>query len=242
MKALPPKAAPNKATIEIVDTIYGPVSVLSTDTTQGLWLKWSGAAAEDMHIEFVRNLLSERPRGIIIDVGASYGTWSMALADLAEGVIAIEPQSVIFELLAANLARVESLEGKRQAWHCAAWDRHATLHLPAVDYDDDQLYGGNFGGVSLKDRNPRGDPIEALPLDDLTPRGVHVSFIKADVEGAEREVILGAMETIRRCRPILFVESRHEFTDYEGLRQQIESLSYVVQDQGPNFICLPLSS
>ena len=31
-------------------------------------------------------------------------------------------------------------------------------------------------------------------------------FIKADVEGMELDVILGAQETIKRCRPLLYLE------------------------------------
>jgi hypothetical protein len=34
-------------------------------------------------------------------------------------------------------------------------------------------------------------------------------FFKIDVEGMEPEVIAGALATIRRCRPIMFVEINH---------------------------------
>jgi FkbM family methyltransferase len=228
--------------IETLDTIYGPMSVLATDTTQVPWMKTSGASVEDFFIEMVRGLLGERPRGTIVDVGASYGAWSLALADLAERIIALEPQPVIFSLLVTNLAHQPKRKGR--AWNCAAWNRSATLKLPVVDYENDQQYAGNFGGVSLKDSNQEGEyiEVEARRLDEVIPRGIDVSFIKADVEGAEREVLLGATETIRRCRPILFVEFDHKHTHREGLQQQIESMSYVVQTQGPNYLCLPLSN
>ena len=38
------------------------------------------------------------------------------------------------------------------------------------------------------------------------PDGVHPAFVKIDVEGAEEEVLLGALETLRRHRPLVAFE------------------------------------
>ena len=219
--------------IETLPTIYGPMAVYSTDTTQYPWLRDIGASVEDHHIDAVRDILKERPKGVFIDVGASYGCWSMALADLAEHVIAIEPQSKIFQLLCGNLGVNEAT-----CVRMAAWSKGAFLRLPAVDYEAET----NFGGISVSPTfGP--DEIEARTLDQIVEMVLpecHVSFIKIDVEGSEREVLLGAMETIRRCRPVLFVEHDHACTHKEGLRQQIEAMSYSAADCGFNFLCLPL--
>jgi FkbM family methyltransferase len=47
-------------------------------------------------------------------------------------------------------------------------------------------------------------PVEAL--DRSLPTGFVPAVIKIDVEGAEREVVAGAMETIRRHRPVVVFE------------------------------------
>jgi FkbM family methyltransferase len=44
------------------------------------------------------------------------------------------------------------------------------------------------------------------PVRGLDSFALDPVFIKIDVEGAEREVIQGSMETIKRCRPVLLVE------------------------------------
>jgi hypothetical protein len=46
-------------------------------------------------------------------------------------------------------------------------------------------------------------------IDELFP-SASVSFIKADVEGMELEILQGAVRTIDRCRPILYVEDDRE--------------------------------
>lgn len=43
-------------------------------------------------------------------------------------------------------------------------------------------------------------------LDDALPDGVRPAFVKIDVEGAEEAVLLGALETLRRHRPLVAFE------------------------------------
>ena len=43
-------------------------------------------------------------------------------------------------------------------------------------------------------------------LDNLVPKHISIQFIKVDVEGAELQVFKGAIETIKRSRPIIVFE------------------------------------
>ena len=47
----------------------------------------------------------------------------------------------------------------------------------------------------------------------------NVGFMKIDVEGHEESVIIGAEQTIRRCRPILLIEAENRHR--EGAVQKI---------------------
>ena len=53
-------------------------------------------------------------------------------------------------------------------------------------------------------------------LDDHLPRDYVPSLIKVDVEGAEQLVIEGAMETLKRHRPIVLFEHGTGASDYYG--------------------------
>lgn len=58
--------------------------------------------------------------------------------------------------------------------------------------------------------------VETARLDDVVPVDVRVAFIKIDVEGAEFRVLMGARETLRRCRPVVVFECGKGGLDQDG--------------------------
>ncbi|MDR2614012.1 MAG: FkbM family methyltransferase [Candidatus Accumulibacter sp.] len=144
--------------------------------------------------------------GRIVEVGANVGAHTVGLAKAAEAkgeeMVVFEPQPVVFQNLCANLA----LNGLRnvRAWPFACGDETEILHFDEPDYDRH----GNFGGVSMS-RAEDGVGRVAVPcvrLDDFLGEGA-VALIKIDVEGYEFAVLRGADETLRRWRPVLYVEN-----------------------------------
>lgn len=79
----------------------------------------------------------------------------------------------------------------------------------------------------------------AMPLDALKLE--RLNLLKLDIEGSEYEALLGAIETIERCRPIIFIEvnvpclKRME-TSYQDILELLTPREYEVtlynRDQG----------
>ena len=55
--------------------------------------------------------------------------------------------------------------------------------------------------------------IEVDTIDNIVGEG-NVSYIKMDVEGSEKEALLGAVKTLDRCRPRLLVSAYHRMWDF----------------------------
>lgn len=52
-----------------------------------------------------------------------------------------------------------------------------------------------------------------------------VGFIKVDIEGAEQSFLHGALETIKRDRPIMLISIYHNYSDLVHIKPYIESLN-----------------
>ena len=220
-------------TVQELDTIYGPMFVPDTDQGQYWWLANTGASPEDQYIQEICKLLDERPKGIAVDVGANFGCWTLPLAKHAHRVVAIEPQKPVYSLLVRSIFRGK--HSNIDALNCAAGHEDGKILVPVVDLEK----GTNFGGITLLEGVNEGEVTRLRRLDDVLG-GYPVSFIKIDVEGFEDHVLEGARKTIERCQPILFVEMDHSLSNRKQLKERIESMGYLIDIWGGNYLGMPL--
>lgn len=138
---------------------------------------------------------------LAIDVGAHVGNWTKIMAGQFERVIAFEPLSSNQERWRRQMAGIENAE-----LICAACgDEHTQTRLQG------EKHSKHF---CIKDA--AGDT-EMLRLDDYGY--TDLDFLKVDTEGADALVLRGAEQTIRRCRPVVIVESVPRFEARYGLRE-----------------------
>jgi FkbM family methyltransferase len=145
-----------------------------------------------------------RPGMWVIDVGANIGVHTIAFAQGvgSEGrVLAFEPQRIVYQTLCGNVA----LNALDNVWaHNLAVSKLAgAISVPTIDYAS----AGNFGGVELGGgvSGAAGEPVAVTTIDTFAlPR---CDFMKIDVEGMELDVFEGAIDTLRRFKPILYVEN-----------------------------------
>ncbi|MEC8173919.1 MAG: FkbM family methyltransferase, partial [Pseudomonadota bacterium] len=116
----------------------------------------------------------------------------------------------MFQNLCANIAlsgpcHVRTVNG-------AVGNRQGPVSLPTLEHTKPGTFSAHGIG-SCED----GDTTGVLQLDDA----VKVScckFMKIDVEGMEANVIRGARDVIRRCRPVHYVENDRQEKSPELIR------------------------
>lgn len=145
-----------------------------------------------------------RPGEIVIEAGANIGAFTVGLAKKVgpQGkVFAYEPQRACFALLQSQIALNEL--NNVYAYNIGIGAEESTLFLPRIDYSHE----GNFGGISLATQEDELHyPVPVKKLDDLFPE-LPIALIKADVEGMEHDVLIGAKNLIARCKPVLYLEN-----------------------------------
>lgn len=136
-----------------------------------------------------------------IDIGANKGVYTHTLAKLCKHVHAFEPHPKIFPLLS------RSLPANATAYNVAVSDSNGTAELVIPSYN---AKGFTNLGASLDEKKKTAPfgfataTVESRTLDSYN--FTDVGFIKIDVEGFEAAVVKGALETVRREKPILMIE------------------------------------
>lgn len=177
---------------------YGPMLFNRHDRFVGRSLDLLGEYCEQ-EARLLRSIL--RPNDVVVEAGANIGTHTVPMAQAVGDrgrVLAFEPQRMIFQLLCANIAlnELNNVDARQAGLGSAP----GSMKVPVVASDREH----NFGGISLLGRET-GEPVGIETIDGLElPR---CRLIKIDVEGMEREVLLGAEATVVRCRPVLYVEN-----------------------------------
>jgi FkbM family methyltransferase len=141
------------------------------------------------------------PRGgTAIDVGANQGFFAYALAAVADRVVAFEPNPDY-----AAFARW-MLRGRAEVHELALSDApgRGMFFVPVSDRGMVLHFAGSLKQTHGQFPTTKPYEVEIGTLDGL---GVtDVRFIKADVEGSEREVLDGARAVIARDRPVILLE------------------------------------
>jgi len=158
--------------------------------------------------------------GTFIDIGANSGAYAITLAKHFDHVFAIEPAHGNIVVLQENI----HLNGINNitVMGYAAWDDNRMIDFHQCVENDLAS-----AAVASDDPKPYGlTPVktvrvQAVRIDDL--RFNDVTAVKIDVEGGEGHVLLGMLETIKRCKPIMLIEV-HE----EGLMTFIRTLMQVL--------------
>ena len=159
-----------------------------------------------------------RKEGVAIDVGANIGIYTVALARLCNKVYAFEPTPESFTVLQRNL-EINSLCNV-EVFEKAVADNCRVVKL--------YKHPAGAGSNSLGRCSQHFIEVETVRLDDVTGEAGNIAFIKIDVQGAERLVLEGATETLKRSRPaIMFEVDRNAcFEDPLGAWNLLQTLHY----------------
>jgi FkbM family methyltransferase len=178
-----------------VECRHGTFTVFDEDELVGLSLVTYGEYSEG-EVEVFRKVL--KTGDVAIDVGANIGALTIPMARLvgAKGVVyAFEASAVNLTLLRENVEQ-NYLDNIITIVPKAASDKLGTLKVDRQSA---------LHAYSRRDINEGEFAVDCVRIDDLSlPR---LNLIKIDVDGHELEVLNGAVETIRRCRPIIYIEN-----------------------------------
>ncbi len=129
--------------------------------------------------------------GLLVDVGANYGYYSLLWCAAREGnrALAIEASPANVQALRENIVR-NGMDGRIQVLECAASNREGLVRFE-IGSDDETGWGGiasNGAAATLEVSSCRLDEVVREP----------VALLKVDCEGADAWVIEGAQGLLQK--------------------------------------------
>lgn len=231
--------------IDILDVASGRYMTFCTDVGIGEALRTKGAF--EPHLAKIASMVYRlRGGGMLIDIGANMGTFCIPIAR-ATGceVHAFDAQRIVSQLLAGNFALNGIASGHVHHVALGAPGHPERLRIALPDYASD----GNFGAFSAQEEIYRSvsatrmrdsgetEEVQMRTLDSYALEDVFL--VKVDVEGAELEVLQGALETLRESNfpPLIFEVWRDDWWSEkrEELLSYVRDLGYEITHMDENY-------
>ena len=163
-----------------------------------------------------------------IDVGVYRGVYSYEMSKYSEKVHSFEPNPIIFKYINKNLKKfIKNIH----LYNFALSNQNKTMNLkiPIRNSNSNKEIFEEYyemGKATIHNENNfenyENFEIQTKKIDELSFDN-KISFIKIDVEGHELEVIEGAINTIKRDKPVLLVEIEKQYTK----KEVAESINFI---------------
>ncbi len=148
-----------------------------------------------------------------LDIGANIGNHSLFLAANGIKVYAFEANKELCEITQKSI-ELNKLSNNVKIYNYGLSDREELGEFTHLDTS-------NLGGNALT--LGKGD-IQCKRLDDFKFEE-KIGVIKIDVEGMEEKVLLGAKETIKKNRPLIYIEAI-DISSYHRINTLLEALNF----------------
>lgn len=152
-------------------------------------------------------LASQCGPGDVVHAGTYFGDFLPALSravDADARVWAFEPSQENFRC--AEITLKLNAIGNVALTHAALGARSAEALL-CTSTGGKRSAGGSSAIDSEKKEGRIYETVRVVALDDIIPADRQISIIQLDVEKYEQQALAGALAIIRRCRPLLVLET-----------------------------------
>lgn len=205
--------------------------LLNSFKHKGYW--YHGISRERETIQSIHKLI--RPGQVVIEVGGHIGYLTVIFQHLvgADGVVVVfEPSPQNLKYLRRNVLGGGDVRIETKA--VSDEEGEADFYVEDLTGQNNSLIAGyevfkgnaSNAGIKVVTSIQR---VEVTTLDAYCQsEGVKPDFIKIDIEGAEKQALLGAADTIRDHKPIFMVEVTR---DHDEIYAFMQRMDYVLFDE-----------
>ncbi|MCU0350597.1 MAG: FkbM family methyltransferase [Flavobacterium sp.] len=145
----------------------------------------------------------------LLDIGAAEGLFALAVAEKCEKIVMVEPSSSFVKALQQTFIKHSN---KVEIVQAAVGD-----FCGEVPFEESSLDGSLY----LSETSTNFVEIKTV---DAIVGNQNITYLKADVEGFEQQVIAGATQTIKRCKPKIAITCYHKQNNADEMIAAIKAI------------------
>ena len=159
---------------------------------------------ESYMVSLFKSLITKND--IVLDVGANIGCTALLFSQLAHKVFAFEPCPSTFYYLSDNI--IMSNQTNINTFNIGLGNKEEYVSLT---YNSDNRSGGFVSNKLQASKGHITEQVKIRTLDNVHAEfGFNkIDFIKIDVEGFEKHVLMGAKNAIQEFKPTVVLELNH---------------------------------
>jgi len=173
------------------DHLYWPIS----SPIEGIYQVTSETFDEEDWHYYQKDHSEVREGDVLLDIGAAEGLFALSVIDKCKKILLIEPNDSFVNSLKRTFSNYTD---KIEIFNVAVGSVDGK-----ISFDQNSLNGRVVIDASSSNQK------EMWMIDHLLPVHTKISYLKADLEGFEVEMLKGAKETILRNRPRIAITSYH---------------------------------
>jgi FkbM family methyltransferase len=132
---------------------------------------------------------------ILLDIGTAEGLFPLTVADKCSKIILVEPNPHFYKALQKTFAKFAD---KVQIIHSAVGNKRGSINMQGESLSGTVMEAAATNNTILLDK-----------IDSLISASQKITYLKADIEGFEEEMLKGAEQTIKRNKPKIAITSYH---------------------------------
>ncbi|HEY3402089.1 MAG TPA: FkbM family methyltransferase [Ohtaekwangia sp.] len=165
---------------------------------------------------------------VVVEAGANSGTETLLISRLVgEGgsVFAFEPVPHVLKKLKDNLSLNSIANVQVVPMALGETDGNISFYIQSPDHPNQGM-----GSKNTVDSGLEKIDVQQKKIDTLHAEGVFnkLDFLKMDVQGAELDILKGALKTIEKYKPGIFLEAADGWSNVTRIFDHLESLDYEV--------------
>jgi FkbM family methyltransferase len=137
---------------------------------------------------------------ILLEIGAAEGLFPLTVIEKCEHLYLVEPSQTFYNCLKKTYA---NFRDKTTIINSAIGNFNGI-----ISFDDN-----SFDGAVTENADEKSQEIQINKIDNLFKNNEKISYLKADIEGFEQEMLRGAEQTIKKNRPKIAITTYHAQND-----------------------------